>query len=221
VKEGEYDVARWTDPRYGTKYELTFAGDKLIGHGMEGGTAFLEKAYPRPVRTGLKDWRESIRRELIPPAAAVWILAMFVCWALPRVRVSAAETMIAASLVCGAAWLTSPWYSVTWQGVFANDKLFYALVMFWVGVTILAMCMPSDAVGRPRFQLQTLLGAIAVCGVLLALGPVGYVALGMLVLGLVQFAVVWGFRGTSTKDKAIAGAAGMAEPLAGGSGGGI
>src|SRR6185295_12020515 len=89
----------------------------------------LRVCGPQPTRASRESAAELMRRPLPTVGVYAW-LAATLCWcALRNWRVLAAEMSLAAALLAGMAWLVDPAYSVTSQGVFNNDNLFFAALM--------------------------------------------------------------------------------------------
>jgi hypothetical protein len=142
---------------------------------------------------------ESIRK-LIPRSAIVaWFLAFAVAATSNRFGRIAAESMVAVSLACGAAWLVNPLYSLTFRGVFSNDPLFSALMMYLASVSLLAMRTPIDHASI-RFNLRALMAIIAAIAVLMAMGPLDYVAILVFGFGGVLFISILQLRITNARD---------------------
>ena len=186
AKEGNYDVARWAHPKYGTQVELTFLGDNLVGTGSRSGTGLLQSANPQPPRRAFDSKAEVIRQSIITPAILFWFLALIVAGVSTRFGRIAAEFMLAASLVYGAARLLNPAYTVTLQGVFSNDSLVFAALMYVASIVLFARRWPRDQT-TIRFSLRTLLAMTSVVAFLIAMKPVGYVAIAVFAVGAMLF----------------------------------
>ena len=108
-----------------------------------------------------------------------------------------AQVLLAAALASGMAWLVNPGYSISRQGVFSNDSLFWALVMLIFSIYLLAVTTalhsPHMALKLPSFQfrLRQLLLAVTVAAVLLAAGPFGWFVSITAIAGTLVFAVVY------------------------------
>jgi len=59
--------------------------------------------------------------------------------------------MLALTLMCGTAWLTSPYYSLTLEAIFSNDMLFWAVIMLVISVG--AIYAASRAVSPPPWPV--------------------------------------------------------------------
>jgi hypothetical protein len=192
--DGRRQTLKWSDPIYGGELELTFENGVLIGHGAHWGTGRLGRLYPQPAQLGSIGWTESWRLALIRPSIGVWISALIAAIAFSGQRELFAQVMLAAALTCGTAWLLHPHYSWTWNGIFSNDMLFFAVPMiaFGVAMTANAMAARPDAI-RPRYSLRMAFIAMTVAALLLATGPFGYMALavatGCLLLGWAVYQV--------------------------------
>ena len=186
AREGDLDVARWEHPKYGTQVELTFSGDNLVATGSRSGTGLLQSANPQPLQRAFDSKAESIRQSIITPAFLFWFLALIVAGVSTRFGRIAAEFMLAASLVCGAARLVNPSYTVTLQGVLSNDSLVFAAMMYVASIVILAKRWPRDQT-TIRFSLRTLLAMTAVAAFSFSIKPVGYVAIAVFAVGAMLF----------------------------------
>ena len=192
-RRGDYEVARWEHQRYGTQVELTFHDDALVGSGVSYGTGQLQQVHPPPPQQYREGKWESIRKAIPQPAIAVWVVTSLVAVISSRFGRIAAEVMLLMAIACGTAWLVSPWYTVTVRGVFSNDRLFFALLMYLASIFLLALRMPMPQ-ARARFHLRTLLFSTSMFAVLMALGPVGYVAIGAFLVGASLLAGVLALR---------------------------
>ena len=197
-KDGSNDVAHWTHPKYGTQVKLTFSETKLVGRRISYGTGQLQLVNPQPPRHSLNSDAESIRRRIIWPTSVLWFLALAVALVSNRFGRIAAEFMLAASLTCGAAWLVNPAYSITLQGVFSNDSLAFALMMYLASITVLAVRTPSNH-AKFRLTLRTLLAVTAIVALLMATKPVGYIAIPVLGIGAILFLSILHSRATSQR----------------------
>src|SRR4029079_2225950 len=90
----------------------------------------------------------------------------------------AAEAMLVLVLACGTAWLVSPNYDLTPNGIFSNDVLFFAAIGYVVSLLILSWRLAGDREGprKLQFSLRTLLAVTAVASILSAAGALGYLA---------------------------------------------
>jgi hypothetical protein len=128
---------------------------------------------------------------LIPSYAAIaWLVALGVAVISRRFGLVAAEAMVVISLACGTAWLVSPLYDLSLQGIVSNDSLFFALLMYLLSLSLLAFRLPNDKLPRFQFQVRTLLSVTGLVAILLAMGPFGYVALAALSAGAVLLVTV-------------------------------
>ncbi len=184
-KHGKYQVANWTHPKYGIQVELQFFEKKLVGHGSHTGTVPL----PQPSRHSFDSNAESVRKKIPRPAIAAWLAALFVAAVSARYGRVAEEFMLAISLACGTAWLVNPWYSITLLGIFSNDILFFALLMYLASIFLLALRTPKYHMSM-RFSLRTLLAITTALAVLMAMGPFGYVMISVFAIGGLLFAVL-------------------------------
>ena len=194
VKEVNHlEIAMWKDPQSDIALELKFDGELLVGHVINFRTGPLLQSFPQPEQFSYHSWLEVLRESVISSAIALWFIAFSVAILVRKWGRIACEVMVLTSLAAGAAWLVSPIYSLTVRGVFSNDNLFYALMMYMVSLGMLAYYVPRSDLS-PRFSLRGLLAITTAFAVLLALGPLGYIAMAYFVFGVVAFLLTqrWG-----------------------------
>jgi hypothetical protein len=98
--------------------------------------------------------------------------------------------MVVLSVACGMAWLVSPLYDLTLQGILSNDSLGIALVMYVVSLGLMAFRVRHHQLLKFQFRVRTLLTITGLVAILLAMGPFGYVALAAISIGLF-FVLSW------------------------------
>jgi hypothetical protein len=192
---GSYQSFDWSHPEYGGELTLNFENGVLVGHRARWGTGDPERLHPRPVRQALTGRNETWRRALIRPSLGIWLGAFVAMLVFRNLRLIFAQVMLAAGLVFGTSCLVNPHYSISWQGVFSNDYLFYALLMIALGVISVAQVLAiSQASARPRYSLRWLFFAMTATALILATGPFGIVAVSVaafsLFLGVAVYALV-------------------------------
>lgn len=191
--DGDYETARWTDPKYGIELELTFAGEKLVASGSHFGTGALLAAHPRPTRLAQASRAEAARQFVAQWCGWLWLVTLVVSIRGRWGRIGA-EAMLALALAYGTALLVQPHCTLTPRGVFSNDPLFFAFLMYLVSLACLASLVSTerrvrDQAWRIRFSLRSLLALITAIALLLAMGPFGYVTLCVFALGGAWFAL--------------------------------
>jgi hypothetical protein len=196
-RQGDYEVINWKRPEYGIRMEFTFSGQTLIGHGSHRSSVGLPGAQPETLRAQ-SGFAESVRRSILPYAVVLWFLALAAAITSRRHGRIASEAMFVVSLLCGAAWLVSPLYTLTPQGIFSNDPLVYALLMYVASLVVLVWRRPISASAKFQFRLQTLLAITGGVAVLLAMGEFGYVALAVFTVGAIFFGVALLWRTTAS-----------------------
>lgn len=200
----QFDKVTWRDPRYNIQLEMTFVGDRLTVHRRNWGTAQLQQLHPRPRRNSRLNRAEQVRAGIAQFGPWVWVVLFVVALLSPWRSKALAEAALAASIVCGMAWLASPYYALSLQGIFSNDSLFYAVFMIGSSLTLLA-CRGTksadESVEQPvRFDLKALLGVTTLVALAVATRPYGVVVAGFLLIGggyylLVRRAICRGFLG--------------------------
>lgn len=191
--DGDRQEAHWTHPKYAIPIELRFYDNKLTGWGMSSGSpmALPENAQPPPLR--FDSTAEGIRESARTISVYLWVLTMLATFGLQarcdRKRAwYSSQLMLAAALVYGGATVVSPSYDLTIQGIFSNDPMFLAVMLYLGSLIALATTWPTRA--RPQFRLRQLLVAFTAAALLLAMGPLGYFALcvfaggGLMLMGM-------------------------------------
>jgi hypothetical protein len=168
----------WSDPTYDCHFEFTFRDGVLVGNSGSWGTDSLLRVCPKPTYNSRENLAEQIRRPLVRAGIFAWLGAL-ICWfVFRRWRVLIAQVSLAAALLVGIAWLTDPYYSVTSQGIFSNDNLFFAALMLLASAAMLGSSFASrPSAWQLRFGLFDLFLALTFAAMLLAIGPFGYVTL--------------------------------------------
>jgi hypothetical protein len=190
-------VFNWTHPKYGADYSFEFDNGVLVGRGAHWG-GVPETLHPRPKLTARTNSVERLRQHITRFASYTW-LAAIACWIVLRNwRLLCAQVSLAAALASGMAWLVNPFYSITWNGVFSNDNLFFAAVMLVLSAALLGISSQKRAARPPlmsefRFRLFDLLVIVTIAAILLAAGPFGYVTLLAAVAVALVFAMFFYF----------------------------
>jgi hypothetical protein len=181
VQNGGREVVDWVHPKYGITYKLYFQDGTLQGsNGHWGGVP--ERLYPRPLYTARTDTIEWLRQRIARLAGYAYWAAMISWFALSKHRFLTAQIALAAALAYGMAWLVSPYYSITWRGVFSNDSFCLGALMLFGAAALLGVTLQNSS-ARPRlmseirFRLSDVLVTMTVTAILLAVGPFGYVTL--------------------------------------------
>ena len=135
---------------------------------------------------------------MLPDSPAYTWLAAIACWIVLRNWRLAAQVSLAAALACGMAWLVNPFYSITWNGVFSNDNLFFAALMLVAMRALLGMSSQKRSAKTPlisefRFRVFDLLVIVTAAAILLTAGPFGYVTLLAAVAVALVFAMFFYF----------------------------
>lgn len=177
-------VTTWTDPASGRRFEIRFRDGVCTGYRTGWGTDDVLRQVPPVSRAAFENSLERVRRMVPRYAGACWCLLLLLCVVLRRYRRLIAELLLAAALLCNLAWLVAPGYSLTFRGITSNDMLFIGVLMLAASLCTLALTQPGPL--RLQFGLGTLLAVTTLCGVLLAMGSLGYVLLGTAGVG-------WGF----------------------------
>ncbi len=194
--DGDRQEANWTHPRYAIPIELRFYDDRLTGWGMSSGTpmSLPENAQPPPLR--FDSPAERIREIARTVSVYLWVLMMLAAFGLQarhdRKRAwYSSQLMLATALVYGGATVISPGYDLTIQGIFSNDPMFLAVILYVGSLIALAATWPATHT-RPQFRLRQLLVAFTAAALLLAMGPLGYFALcvfaggGVMLMGMLR-----------------------------------
>ncbi len=185
--QGTEEILKYELNDLGIEMEFHLSGGKLIGHGSRRSSPMIQAANPQPGLFAHEGPAESVRRWIPQCAIVLWLVALPVAILWRRWGLVAAEAMLVLVLACGTAWLVSPNYDLTPNGIFSNDVLFYAAIGYVVSLFILSWRLAGDR-EEPRklqFSLRTLLAVTAVAAILSAAGALGYVALAALSAGAI------------------------------------
>jgi hypothetical protein len=187
-RDGEREAATWTHPEYGIRLQMDFRGEKLVAHGLDGGTAQVLAIHPPPEQIATSSSAEQMRNFIVRWGPWLWFAFVLVALGSRSYGLAAAESALAAALACGTAWAVAPHYTLTLNGIFSNDKLFFAAMMYLGSLAILAvklapLARPGKSTRSLQFSLRTLLAVMALLAVLLAMGPFGYLAICVFAVG--------------------------------------
>lgn len=174
--------ADWVHPEYGIPVTMYFDGHQLEGWRMTGGSFTQFPRNAQPPRTSHSSLAEHIRRRIPGTATGVWLAALVSSLISRRAAWSAAQVMLTASLAYGAATVVAPNYNLTVQGIFSNDPMFWAVIMYVGSIIGLAINWP-DRRPNMQFTLGHLLLVFTAAAVLLAMGPFGYFAFCVFAVG--------------------------------------
>jgi hypothetical protein len=179
------DNLKYELDKYGIEFEFQFSDGRLISQASRRSVPALAAANPPPQSFAHEGPAESVRRWVPLCAIVFWLALLPVAIFWRRWGLVAAEAMLMLVLAGGTAWLVSPSYDLTPHGIFSNDVLFYAVVAYMASLVILTWRL-AGASDRPRklqFSLRALLAVTTLAAILLAMGAIGYVALGTLAAG--------------------------------------
>jgi hypothetical protein len=194
-REGDAEVTTWQDADYFVNSELSFRNGTLVGSSVGFNGTFAQR-NPAPITPWTKP-AESWRRWFVRVAAWTWGIAGVAWIAIPRGRLLTAQIMLATALATGAAIAVHPGYSITWQGIFSNDNLFFAAIMVALSIVALARTLrrqSSKTSFRVQFGLRHALIAITVLAVILAAGPFGYFTFSVAIFCITLFALAFFFK---------------------------
>jgi hypothetical protein len=196
LPRGGREIADWTEPLYDLGARLEFEDGVLTGWKMSGDQYDYMRRNPPPNPKAWSGPAEQWRRWIARLGLGAWLISLAAWFALLRRRLVVSQFLLASALASGMAWLVSPGYSISWQGVFSNDNLALAAVMIVVSVYLLAVTLPAPSNSgipfpRFRFRLWHILLMMAVAAVLLAAGPFGFVVVCVAVVGAILFAIVY------------------------------
>jgi len=132
----------WTHPEYGIPVAVTFKGNRLGSSMIHG--AQLDQVHREPLTTYRTGVAETIRRSITHVLPWLWILACIVAIVSSRYGLFSAMTALGLSLAYGCAIIVSPYYTLTVSGIFSNDPLFIAFLLYLSSIIVVAFRMPRD-----------------------------------------------------------------------------
>jgi hypothetical protein len=188
-KKQDEEVIRWVSPEEGLNFEFTFRQSRYCGFVSHCDYGPTGEAWTPPPNFAHVGRAESIRRTLIPCLVFGWIAALVVFWFLSEFRQLATEAMLVLAIACGTTLMVSPFYSLTWHGIFSNDQLAYAAGMFLCSFVFLGQQFAETHGPEMKFQysLRTMFVVMTAVAILMAIGRVGYVAIPVFIFGAVIF----------------------------------
>lgn len=188
--------AKWVHSKFGYAVNATFQDDQVIGHGANWGSSDVEQVYPAPPVVRFTSHAEHIRRFAARWLAWAWLVLLPLPLFSRRRGTFAAQAGFAVALAYAVALLTAPNYSLTSQGIFSNDPLVLAALMFLSSVVLLAKRSPTSLQGfkRMKFRLRTMLLLTTLCAIAAAAGPLGWVAIGAVACGAPLYLLVLALR---------------------------
>lgn len=208
LDEGDRDEDKWVNRKYGFEIKATFLDEQVGGHSGHWGSGQVEQIHPPPPVVRFTSLAERIRRFAARWLAWAWFLLLpFALFSRHRGMV-AAQAGLAVALACSLAQLTAPNYSLTSQGIFTNDPLFLAALIFLSSVVLLAKRSPTSLprLAQMKFRLRSILLLTTMCAIAAAAGPLGLVAMIAFLFGLLLYITVLALRAP------LAGSADSAHP---------
>jgi hypothetical protein len=183
--EGDRVEARWVHSKYGYAVNVTFQDKRVIGHGANWGSSDVEQVFPAPPVVRFTSHAERIRRFAARWLQWAWLVLLPLALFSRRRGMIAAHAGFAVALAYAVAQLTAPNYSLTSQGIFSNDPLVVAALMFLCSVVLLAKRSTTSLqrLKRMKFRLRTMLLLTTLCAIAAAAGPLGWVAIGAVACG--------------------------------------
>jgi len=194
-KRGRH-LTTWVDPQSGRSFRLSFHDGQWTGYNTHWGNL---PPVPPP-RAIYADGREQVRKLIVGYGPLFWLLSLLLLAALAALRAILrlaglppypkglqphcqflADALVALAILCTLAWLVNPAYSITVNGVTSNDNLAWAVIILAISVHVLAAATPArvrdetEAKGPWQYSLRSLLLATALCAVMFALAPFGYI----------------------------------------------
>lgn len=190
-------VAEWMHPAYGIPAVLSIEDQKLMGWNMSGGSPMQLLGNAQPMQIRYNSQAEQFRKAVRPMAVIIWVAAAVLASIRSRYSWVAAQSMLASAMTYGAATVVAPNYNLTFQGIFSNDSMFYAVIMYAISLAAMAWRWPSRD-WKPQFQLKHLLVATTASALLLAMGSFGYFALSVFAGGaLILWLMLWKMQGST------------------------
>jgi hypothetical protein len=193
LEEDDREEVKWVHAKYGFVIEATFLAEHVVGHGGHWGSGDIEQIHPAPPVVRFTSLAERIRRFAARWLAWAWVLLLPFALFLRRRGMIAAQAGLAVALAYAVAQLTAPNYSLTSQGIFTNDPLFFAALMFLSSVVLLAKRSPTSLprLTQMKFRLRSILLVTTMCAIAAASGPIGLVAIVSFLFGVpLYFAVL-------------------------------
>ncbi len=197
-KQGRHQTT-WVDPESGRSFRLSFRDGQWTGYNTHWGSDANLPPVPPP-RAIYADGREQVRKLIVGYGPFLWFLSLLLLAVLGALRAilclaglppyakglqphcqSLADALVALAILCTLAWLVNPGYSITVNGVTSNDNLAFAVFLLAISIPVLAAATPArvrdetEAKGPWQYSLRSLLLATALCAVMFALAPLGYV----------------------------------------------
>ena len=180
--EGNLQSAEWTHPVYGIHLWMTFEENRLVGSGASLGAI---PDQPRPPRFASTSRAENVRKTITQWAGWLWLAILPLAIFGRRYALLASEILLLISMVWGTAWLVNPHYDLTARGVFSNDPLFFAALMYVASISLTAWCAARRDVEMfgSRFRLRSLMALLGIVAVATVLAPFIAVSVAVLMAG--------------------------------------
>ncbi len=144
MRNGDRDIAIWTDARSGRRFELKFRNDRWSGVGTRSGAGHP----PAPTPSTFDAVTEGIRARIAGWnrgwGPLLWLVLLVLCLSSGRHRRLLGQLLLGTALVCFTAWLVAPKYSLTPSGIFSNDMLFWGTLMLASSVTMIAWAVIEE-----------------------------------------------------------------------------
>ena len=195
-KESDREEVKWVHAKYGFVIEATFLDEHVIGHGARWGSTDAEQVHPPPPVVRFTSLTERIRRFAARWLAWAWVLLLPFALFSRRRGMIAAQAGFAVAMAYAVAQLTAPNYSLTSQGIFSNDPLAMAALMFLSSVVLLAKRSSTSLprLTQMKFRIRSILLLTTMCAIAAAAGPLGLVAMIAFLFGLLLYISVLALR---------------------------
>ena len=189
LEEDDREEVKWVHAKYGFVIEATFLDEHVIGHGARWGSGDVEQIHPPPPVVRFTSLAERIRRFAANWLAWAWVLLLPFALFSRRRGMITAHAGFAVAMAYAVAQLTAPNYSLTSQGIFSNDPLVMAALMFLSSVVLLAKRSPTSPqpLRQMKFRLRSILLVTTMCAIAAASGPLGLVAMIAFLFGLLLY----------------------------------
>jgi hypothetical protein len=140
TRQGEHEIATWTDAPAGVTMEFTFHQDRWIGFGTKTWTV----PATTPAIPPSDQLTEAIRRSIAGwwSGLGIWTWTALVLAAVvfrQRLWLVLLELSLAVAVVTTTAWLVAPNYALSWQGIFSNDMLAVGAVMLLLNAGLIML----------------------------------------------------------------------------------
>jgi hypothetical protein len=196
-REENRDVTEWAHPYYAFGFRLEFENGVLRGSASNrGDPANFRDRTRAPTWPAWSGITEAWRQQIVRISGLGWLTAFAAWCVMRRWRLILTQILLATALTFFYTSIVHPGYSIADGGLMSNDSIGFGALMLIYTVYLLGVTLALDSnvqlsISQIRFRLRDLLIVVTIVAGLLAVGPLGYVTLLVVLAGVMLFVAVF------------------------------